>query len=136
MRISDWSSDVCSSYLTPGELAVHRIQNHEDKARSHAPPVMTVPEGDGCDHAEQGPDGSHHIGRHADARRQPREDQRPFGPEIFGEDVGHALVCAEIARPFGRSEEHTSELQSLMRISYAVFCLKKKKNHNNKQRNE
>src|SRR3546814_2191098 len=29
-----------------------------------------------------------------------------------------------------RSEEHTSELQSLMRISYAVFCLKKKKNHN------
>src|SRR3546814_4272812 len=38
----------------------------------------------------------------------------------------------------GRSEEHTSELQSLMRISYAVFCLKKKKNtttpHNNKRR--
>src|SRR3546814_10046874 len=31
----------------------------------------------------------------------------------------------------GRSEEHTSELQSLMRISYAVFCLKKKKNNNN-----
>src|SRR3546814_6255809 len=31
-----------------------------------------------------------------------------------------------------RSEEHTSELQSLMRISYAVFCLKKKKNHSNK----
>src|SRR3546814_4372176 len=34
----------------------------------------------------------------------------------------------DIAREFGRSEEHTSELQSLMRISYAVFCLKKKKN--------
>src|SRR3546814_1790822 len=33
----------------------------------------------------------------------------------------------------GRSEEHTSELQSLMRISYAVFCLKKKTIHNNKQ---
>src|SRR3546814_6040984 len=32
-------------------------------------------------------------------------------------------------RPAGRSEEHTSELQSLMRISYAVFCLKKKKQH-------
>src|SRR3546814_8571649 len=32
--------------------------------------------------------------------------------------------------PFRRSEEHTSELQSLMRISYAVFCLKKKKNNN------
>src|SRR3546814_2700799 len=37
-----------------------------------------------------------------------------------------------IARSGHRSEEHTSELQSLMRISYAVFCLKKK-NHNNKQ---
>src|SRR3546814_9673008 len=33
-------------------------------------------------------------------------------------------------RSFRRSEEHTSELQSLLRISYAVFCLKKKKNHN------
>src|SRR3546814_9498114 len=33
----------------------------------------------------------------------------------------------------GRSEEHTSELQSLMRISYAVFCLKKKKKHNTKK---
>src|SRR3546814_7832112 len=33
-----------------------------------------------------------------------------------------------------RSEEHTSELQSLMRISYAVFCLKKKKNHNQKNK--
>src|SRR3546814_1667203 len=35
----------------------------------------------------------------------------------------------EIATPKARSEEHTSELQSLMRISYAVFCLKKKKNY-------
>src|SRR3546814_3566568 len=34
-----------------------------------------------------------------------------------------------------RSEEHTSELQSLMRISYAVFCLKKKKNNTNKTQN-
>src|SRR3546814_10737394 len=36
-------------------------------------------------------------------------------------------------RPEARSEEHTSELQSLMRISYAVFCLKKKKNHSTNQ---
>src|SRR3546814_9976851 len=35
-------------------------------------------------------------------------------------------IIQEIARRMGRSEEHTSELQSLMRISYAVFCLKKK----------
>src|SRR3546814_6484331 len=36
------------------------------------------------------------------------------------------------SKPLERSEEHTSELQSLMRISYAVFCLKKKKKQNNK----
>src|SRR3546814_13793630 len=46
--------------------------------------------------------------------------------------VGHALVAVFVFAghahlpPAGRSEEHTSELQSLMRISYAVFCLKKK----------
>src|SRR3546814_4415495 len=37
---------------------------------------------------------------------------------------------------YGRSEEHTSELQSLMRISYAVFCLKKKKKNKSNQYNE
>src|SRR3546814_12024601 len=49
--------------------------------------------------------------------------------------LGHGLSAARPLRPRrarrggGRSEEHTSELQSLMRISYAVFCLKKKKTH-------
>src|SRR3546814_5835572 len=38
------------------------------------------------------------------------------------------LAVASLLRLFARSEEHTSELQSLMRTSYAVFCLKKKKN--------
>src|SRR3546814_2970654 len=42
---------------------------------------------------------------------------------IFADDVVHGK------RSGARSEEHTSELQSLMRISYAVFCLKKKKNY-------
>src|SRR3546814_2105712 len=41
--------------------------------------------------------------------------------------LGAARWVVEVRRPCGRSEEHTSELQSLMRISYAVFCLKKKK---------
>src|SRR3546814_1024358 len=45
--------------------------------------------------------------------------------------MGSALIMT-YKSIYGRSEEHTSELQSLMRISYAVFCLKKKK-HNNKQ---
>src|SRR3546814_7621364 len=41
-----------------------------------------------------------------------------------------ADLVKELAHLLFRSEEHTSELQSLMRISYAVFCLKKKKNNN------
>src|SRR3546814_1751005 len=54
----------------------------------------------------------------------------------IGMTVGYGLFCVSVrpspllafAVAAGRSEEHTSELQSLMRISYAVFCLKKKKN--------
>src|SRR3546814_2846814 len=42
----------------------------------------------------------------------------------------HGLKAGEFELTEERSEEHTSELQSLMRISYAVFCLKKKKNNN------
>src|SRR3546814_5832975 len=42
----------------------------------------------------------------------------------------------ETDAPFSRSEEHTSELQSLMRISYAVFCLKKKTQHNPKHQSD
>src|SRR3546814_19029384 len=54
------------------------------------------------------------------AEGQPTERRRRLGGELFGLDD----VCS---RQLRRSEEHTSELQSLMRISYAVFCLKKKK---------
>src|SRR3546814_1035740 len=54
-------------------------------------------------------------------------------PESMGEaarlnqDRGAAIIDINFGCPVRRSEEHTSELQSLMRISYAVFCLKKKK---------
>src|SRR3546814_3385986 len=44
-----------------------------------------------------------------------------------GRALGASYTASLIGGVFGRSEEHTSELQSLMRISYAVFCLKKKK---------
>src|SRR3546814_2680196 len=52
----------------------------------------------------------------------------------LGLKVSTSNLCSEITLPTGRdhrSEEHTSELQSLMRISYAVFCLKKKKTQQN-----
>src|SRR3546814_2943870 len=67
-----------------------------------------------------------------------RARQRPRQPRLVGVKALRPLVDAAIAVPrpdrpdqkgeqHQRSEEHTSELQSLMRISYAVFCLKKKK---------
>src|SRR3546814_5848170 len=64
------------------------------------------------------------------------DDQVEAGCAIFlclmtAVDDPTLAECVDRLRQ-GRSEEHTSELQSLMRISYAVFCLKKKKKHNNK----
>src|SRR3546814_4389086 len=53
-------------------------------------------------------------------------------PLAIGASVFDSLLIRHIEGPY-RSEEHTSELQSLMRISYAVFCLKKKKSHNHTQ---
>src|SRR3546814_14444824 len=64
----------------------------------------------------------------------PPFDHRPVGAGRRGalpEEVHHRAVGAVPDRWTLRSEEHTSELQSLMRISYAVFCLKKKKEMNN-----
>src|SRR3546814_8106541 len=69
------------------------------------------------------------LARSGDRHRAPggssraRDQARKPGPQLPGADPGSQA----------RSEEHTSELQSLMRISYAVFCLKKKKT--NKHRN-
>src|SRR3546814_5539763 len=60
-----------------------------------------------------------------------RRRERGAESDLPGELVGHRQVGIGLRRPGveieRRSEEHTSELQSLMRISYAVFCLKKKK---------
>src|SRR3546814_3922977 len=50
--------------------------------------------------------------------------------------VRKSLAVAKVENVSPRSEEHTSELQSLMRISYAVFCLKKKKKPNHKTNNQ
>src|SRR3546814_10259331 len=90
MRISDWSSDVCSSDLD-------RATNPRSK-----------------DFYRYGAAG---IGF----------AERWLVFENFLEDMGERPEGQSLDRIDGRSEEHTSELQSLMRISYAVFCLKKKK---------
>src|SRR3546814_8255866 len=87
----------------------------------------------------------HLVGRHAVTaaeiagldHRQPQVAQRAAeAVERKRRRVDHGVHAGSPCGALGRSEEHTSELQSLMRISYAVFCLKKKntnksKNHTN-----
>src|SRR3546814_8621345 len=103
MRISYWSSDVCSSDLGPARAARRPRAKLDEAPRG----------GQGFGQANSG------AWRVVRPRRW-----RPAG--------GAAARCAGVRGPDRgarmRSEEHTSELQSLMRISYAVFCLKKKSN--------
>src|SRR3546814_1830729 len=114
MRISDWSSDVCSSDLFRTPL---HLQGRPPQAPARLLPDR--PAGLGLAHG-RGP-----------VRQPAGRDPATAGA---GARVGGAAVRAQRPTPGAdprgrnpRSEEHTSELQSLMRISYAVFCLKKKK---------
>src|SRR3546814_10360472 len=93
MRISDWSSDVCSSDLHPD--------------------------------ADRGGGGSRRAGGDPVVRDCGR-DLRVRGAGLCRDVDDDAGVGQRLYVQLCRSEEHTSELQSLMRISYAVFCLKKK----------
>src|SRR3546814_5329208 len=96
MRISDWSSDVCSSDLFKNRYGTSLY------GEIVLPKRAAVPPSDG-----------------------------PFPVILALEGVNTNVAMYrwwhQAFADAGRSEEHTSELQSLMRISYAVFCLKKKK---------
>src|SRR3546814_6173535 len=106
MRISDWSSDVCSSDLPDGRdpPCLDRPSGRSDTGQSHG--------------SRQAPAISH---RRRDDRRDLLQRDERGEPPVSGQPL---LSPFELRRT--RSEEHTSELQSLMRNSYAVFCLKKK----------
>src|SRR3546814_4011644 len=100
MRISDWSSDVCSSDLSSSARA--------DSSPGH-PPSSSIAASAGSRSSSSDRNG-------ACARA------RPTASTIAGDAfMPHSALIWPI-----RSEEHTSELQSLMRISYAVFCLNTK----------
>src|SRR3546814_4272509 len=112
MRISDWSSDVCSSDLT--DPVWHRLDKH---AQEGCRGKLGRPAIDAGEHQLRG-------AVHFDIE----EASSAFIAQFRDIDVEVAnLIFLELLR----SEEHTSELQSLMRISYAVFCLKKKKKTSN-----
>src|SRR3546814_2429685 len=111
MRISDWSSDVCSSDLHSVSLI-----DHEEIASGEKD--ITAP--------EQVHKPSRRGNQHIDALFQ-RLYLIPHRHATNEQRHAKFIILAVFLKIFGdRSEEHTSELQSLMRISYAVFCLKKK----------
>src|SRR3546814_6618177 len=108
MRISDWSSDVCSSDLKSCALQAFAICSSASASIS----MMSIR-------------GKISFAMSALCIREWSDERRWLRVS------SHIIVirCRErraFLRPSCRSEEHTSELQSLMRISYAVFCLKKK----------
>src|SRR3546814_2324585 len=116
MRISDWSSDVCSSDLAGQHTArgrresLHplRIPPRHRGRRDHLPaagPVEIWRHHRGLAHRRAGV-GLEALDQSPQFRNRPEHGRHDPSPRL------------------DRSEEHTSELQSLMRISYAVFCLK------------
>src|SRR3546814_2680621 len=109
MRISDWSSDVCSSDLD--RLGRNSLMSDREPRL-----VAIVP----CNDLDAAEAWWNRLG----FRRPPDQDYP--GYRMLADDEGSEVHLN--GAPEGRSEEHTSELQSLMRISYAVFCLKKKNN--------
>src|SRR3546814_3891077 len=131
MRISDWSSDVCSSDLTPS-LRFARLSPWNPipengskicaKGAFSLLALFLLPEKDVLPSVRIDP-GINAIIQAAKLYAvigQARFAQRPrSGCQAGG---GELLIIETV-----RSEEHTSELQSLMRTSYAVFCLKTKK---------
>src|SRR3546814_7947378 len=104
MRISDWSSDVCSSDLyscIDGKMGAGRLARSSKKP---AAPTASVTR----------------------TLRFLAGSRRLHSPSIPIRNEPDRWKGQDHAEYRGRSEEHTSELQSLMLISYAVFCLKKK----------
>src|SRR3546814_8379028 len=116
MRISDWSSDVCSSDLR-ASLRWRPDDRRDGGDRRRLAAGLLSEAGGPARHAV---DAAGAALRVATALAGRRGEARKAGGDP------HAAAAP-------RSEEHTSELQSLMRISYAVFCLKKKKTHKNHQ---
>src|SRR3546814_1036577 len=108
MRISDWSSDVCSSDLGHGR---------SDHATIQTIASLPVLFGLRCPLSRISPLRLNSLVRGW-------IDQRSISSRAASSSA--VRPCAPASRIAPRSEEHTSELQSLMRISYAVFCLKKK----------
>src|SRR3546814_3261704 len=128
MRISDWSSDVCSSDL---DLRLDRLDHAFQGLHAQGVVVQRV----GLRHAPDAKSGHVHAARSPSAT-PPGESPLARRPGRGGSfrsisctsgDISGSLMgwkpCCRPQNSMRRSEEHTSELQSLMRSSYAVLCL-------------
>src|SRR3546814_5357529 len=115
MRISDWSSDVCSSDLS------------DDRQHAQLSQSRRRAEGNRCGRLQGGRPGAQQP---AGCLGQVSVAERPDLPHAQRSSIWAVAPRRPQQVRSQRSEEHTSELQSLMRISYAVFCLKQKKKNN------
>src|SRR3546814_6308969 len=140
MRISDWSSDVCSS-----DLLAAGYRGYSGNPGKPSEPGLTADARSLLDWAAAEGYGRERLVYYGEslgtavavkiASERPPSALVLEAPPSSIADVAQAHywylpVRLLIRDPWDRSEEHTSELQSLMRISYAVFCLKKKNNNN------
>src|SRR3546814_9083410 len=126
MRISDWSSDVCSSDLF--EIAHRRDRLVAQEAGGQGlQPCIAI----GIERSHPARASAHVVpqgrfGWLGFGACEQASDQRTHARTERCQDLSGTCPAGSCASAAGRSEEPTSELQSLMRISYADFCLKKK----------
>src|SRR3546814_6019394 len=124
MRISDWSSDVCSSDL----FVYYPAAASTDCTRSIRAVACSVRTGAPCRGRDADAEGISRVHRTRQCRRSGRRPHHGGGVhghrELAGKGGGDAADRHSYRRR-RRSEEKTSELQSLMRTSYSDFCLKK-----------
>src|SRR3546814_2767196 len=141
MRITDWSSDVCSSDLARGRRPGRGTLDRRS-ASGGADPQIRDGRAEACDPAgncrwrmlyQRGDErASGGIGSRCNSDEGVAHGGRMAAPGAENlVDRGAYRPLHDRSGAAFRSEEHTSELQSLMRISYAVFCLKKKNTHHN-----
>src|SRR3546814_3903109 len=117
MRISDWSSDVCSSDLPLAAAPTHhRLPSMSTSEPQRRPAIRAV----------SFDDVGEAIGRLLAIARSDTGQAARVADFLLAWWDGGTNGHFPLLHLSNRSEEHTSELQSLMRISYAVFCLKKK----------
>src|SRR3546814_5800215 len=125
MRISDWSSDVCSSDLYGIKLLKFRLSGYFLAVYDHYQKPMAFEDDFFSNEIVLVEEGANKKDSAYWTTRRPvplTDEER----EGYHEKDSIARLKESESYLDSRSEEHTSELQSLMRISYAVFCLKKK----------